>query len=168
MLEFYRGVQQLSRPDGLERAAFRCNRKAITGSTVVKFGEVELDFGENERLSMREAIIKYWPEGAGAAPSLDDLAKAGGPRAAPERYNVWAKQTGANYAASKGTLSDGEWTGLLFETIAEHHLIQPTILYDFPTDISPLSKQKPDDPSLTERFEIYVGGHGDRAMASRS
>jgi len=37
-------------------------------------------------------------------------------------------------------------------------LVQPTILYEFPTDISPLSKQKPDDPSVTERFEIYVAG----------
>jgi lysyl-tRNA synthetase class 2 len=36
--------------------------------------------------------------------------------------------------------------------------VQPTILYEFPTDISPLSKQKPDDPSVTERFEIYVAG----------
>jgi len=132
--------------------------KAITGSTVVKFGEVELDFGKMTRLSMREAIIKYWPEGAGAAPSLSDLASPGGPRGATERYNLWAKQTGANYAASKAALTDGEWTGLLFETMAEHHLVQPTILYDFPTDISPLSKQKPDDPSLTERFEIYVAG----------
>jgi len=42
--------------------------------------------------------------------------------------------------------------------MAESHLVQPTILYDFPTDISPLSKQKPEDPSLTERFEIYVAG----------
>jgi lysyl-tRNA synthetase class 2 len=55
-------------------------------------------------------------------------------------------------------LKDGEWTGLLFETLAEDKLIQPTILYDFPTDISPLSKQKPEDPTLTERFEIYVAG----------
>jgi lysyl-tRNA synthetase class 2 len=55
-------------------------------------------------------------------------------------------------------LSDGEWTGLLFETIAEDKLVQPTILYEFPTDISPLSKQKPSDPSVTERFEIYVAG----------
>jgi len=39
-------------------------------------------------------------------------------------------------------------------------LIQPTILCDFPTDLSPLSKQKPEDPSLTERFEIYVAGMG--------
>jgi len=53
---------------------------------------------------------------------------------------------------------DGEWTGLLFETIAEDKLVQPTILCDFPTEISPLSKQKPEDPSLAERFEIYVAG----------
>ena len=53
---------------------------------------------------------------------------------------------------------DGEITGLLFETLAEAHLIQPTILYDFPTDISPLSKCREDDPSLVERFEIYVAG----------
>ncbi|MGC2801826.1 MAG: amino acid--tRNA ligase-related protein, partial [Candidatus Acidiferrum sp.] len=77
---------------------------------------------------------------------------------ATERYNTWAKSAGAPYAASKGILKDGEWTGLLFETMAEDKLIQPTILYDFPTDISPLSKQKPEDPSLTERFEIYVAG----------
>jgi len=86
------------------------------------------------------------------------LASAGGAREATSRYNAWAKQTGAPYAAAKGTLSDGEWTGLLFETIAEDKLVQPTILYEFPTDISPLSKQKPDDPSVTERFEIYVAG----------
>jgi lysyl-tRNA synthetase, class II len=60
--------------------------------------------------------------------------------------------------AAKGLLTDGEWTGLLFETIAEDKLVQPTILYEFPTDISPLSKRKPSDPSVTERFEIYVAG----------
>jgi lysyl-tRNA synthetase class 2 len=47
---------------------------------------------------------------------------------------------------------------LLFEAMAEDKLVQPTILYDFPTDISPLSKQKPEDPTLTERFEIYIAG----------
>ena len=55
-------------------------------------------------------------------------------------------------------MSDGEWSGHLFEAVAEDKLIQPTILYDFPTDISPLSKQKPDDPSLTERFEVFAAG----------
>jgi lysyl-tRNA synthetase class 2 len=122
---------------------------------------------------MREAIVKYWPPEAGEAPTLEGsgelfeppppptlemLASAGGAREAASRYNAWAKKSGAPYAASKSESSDGEWTGLLFETIAEDKLIQPTILYDFPTDISPLSKQKPEDPSLAERFEIFVAG----------
>jgi lysyl-tRNA synthetase class 2 len=46
----------------------------------------------------------------------------------------------------------------LFESFAEHHLIQPTIIYDFPLAVSPLSKQKPDDPEWVERFEFYIGG----------
>jgi lysyl-tRNA synthetase class 2 len=89
---------------------------------------------------------------------LAELSAPGGPRTITGRYNAWAKTAGAPYAAAKGTLTDGEWTGLLFETMAEDKLVQPTILYEFPTDISPLSKQKPDDPSVTERFEIYVAG----------
>ena len=55
-------------------------------------------------------------------------------------------------------MTDGELTGLLFETIAEPKLIQPTLLYDFPTDISPLSRCRDDDPSLAERFEVFVAG----------
>jgi len=130
----------------------------ITGSPKVKYGEVELDFANIERLTMRGAIVKYWPDGAGTAPTVEDLALLGGAKSATQRYNAWAKTAHAPYAAARGTLSDGECTGLLFETMAEDKLIQPTILYDFPTDISPLSKQKPDDPSLTERFEIYIAG----------
>jgi lysyl-tRNA synthetase, class II len=158
MLEFYEAYSNYRDLMDLNEQIFAEVAKTITGSTTVKYGDVELDFSKIERLSMREAIGKYWPAEAGVAPTSADLAAQGGPQAAAERYNVWAKKTGALYAAAKGTLSDGEWTGLLFETMAEHHLVQPTILYDFPTDISPLSKQKPDDPSLTERFEIYVAG----------
>jgi len=158
MLEFYEAYSNYRDLMDLNEALFAQLAKTITGSTTVRFGEVDLDFSKVERLSMRAAIGKYWPEDAGPAPSESELAAEGGARTATERYNVWAKKTGAPYAASKGTLRDGEWTGLLFETMAESHLIQPTILYDFPTDISPLSKQKPEDPSLTERFEIYVAG----------
>jgi len=45
----------------------------------------------------------------------------------------------------------------LFEAVAEEHLTQPTIIYEFPTAVSPLSKQKPDEPDWTERFEIFAG-----------
>jgi len=158
MLEFYEAYSNYRDLMDMNEELFALLAKNITGSTTVKYGEQDLDFGKFQRLSMREAIVKYWPVGAGAAPSQAELAASGGARAATERYNTWAKGAGAPYAASKGILTDGEWTGLLFETMAEDKLIQPTILYDFPTDISPLSKQKPEDPSLTERFEIYVAG----------
>jgi lysyl-tRNA synthetase class 2 len=158
MLEFYEAYSNYRDLMDLNEELFALLAKNITGSTVVKFGEHELDFGKMQRLTMREAIIKYWPSGAGAAPTLEELASADGPHAATARYNVWAKSTGAAYAGSKGSLSAGEWTGLLFETMAEDKLVQPTILYDFPTEISPLSKQKPEDPSLVERFELYSAG----------
>jgi lysyl-tRNA synthetase class 2 len=158
MLEFYEAYSNYQDLMEMNEQLFADLAKKITGSTVVRYGDMNLDFGKFERLSMREAIIKYWPTAAGASPTLDELRAPGGPGPIAQRYNAWAKTAGAPYAASKGTLSDGEWTGLLFETIAEDKLMQPTILYEFPTDISPLSKQKPDDPSVTERFEIYVAG----------
>jgi lysyl-tRNA synthetase class 2 len=158
MLEFYEAYSNYKDLMELNAELLAKLAKSMTGSTIVKYGDDELDFGNLQRLSMREAIVKYWPEGAGVAPTLEQLAAPGGAQRATERYNLWAKENHAEYAASKGKLSDGEWTGLLFETVAEDRLIQPTILYDFPTEISPLSKQKPEDPTLTERFEIYVAG----------
>src|SRR5437868_830943 len=82
-------------------------------------GAAELDFSKMQRLSMREAIGKYWPAGAGEAPTREKLAAPGGAQEATNRYNLWAKGAGAPYAAAKGPLQDGQWTGLLFETMAE-------------------------------------------------
>src|SRR5258707_9472404 len=86
------------------------------------------------RLSMREAIVKYWPAAAGEAPTCEKLRLPSGAQEATNRYNLWAKGAGTPYAAAEGTMKDGEWTGLLFETMAEDKLVQPTILYDFPTE----------------------------------
>src|SRR5260370_41280515 len=147
MLEFYEAYSNYRDLMDMNEQLFALLAKNITGSTMVKYGDTELDFSKMERLTMREAIVKYWPANLGAAPSVKELAKPGTPRA-----------LGESHYPAKEKMSDGEWTRLLFETIAEDKLIQPTILYDLPTDISPLSKQKPDDPSVTERFEIYVAG----------
>jgi lysyl-tRNA synthetase, class II len=54
--------------------------------------------------------------------------------------------------------SVGKTTYTLFESFAERCLIQPTIIYDYPTEVSPLSKAKPDDPAHVERFEFFAGG----------
>jgi len=52
----------------------------------------------------------------------------------------------------------GKITTEVFERLCEEQLIQPTFVYDFPTEVSPLSKQKPGDPDTVERFELYIGG----------
>jgi lysyl-tRNA synthetase class 2 len=128
----------------------------ICGGAKVKYGDVEIDFGKFERLSMRQAICKYWPAAAGAAPNEMELAEKGGPRAIAERYNRFAQGGAAEPIHGVQSSSDGELTGQLFEAVAEGHLNQPTFIYDFPTDISPLSKQRPNDPSLAERFELFI------------
>jgi lysyl-tRNA synthetase, class II len=164
MLEFYQAYSDYRDLMDLTEELFALLAQRVCGATVVKYGEHELDFGKWQRLTMREAIGRYWPAGAAAAPSVEELGRPGGPRAAAERYNAMAQAAAAAPEQDNAPLlgwqgmSDGELTGLLFETVAEPHLIQPTMIYDFPTDISPLAKCRPDDPSLVERFEVFVAG----------
>jgi lysyl-tRNA synthetase, class II len=158
MLEFYQAYSDYHDLMTLSEELFAHLAKEVTGSTAVKFGEHEIDFGKFQRLSMREAVCRYWPTDSVPAPTIAELAAPGGPHAAADRYNAWAQSHDREPLLGLASKKDGEITGLLFETVAERHLIQPTILYDFPTDISPLSKCRQDDPSLVERFEIYVAG----------
>ena len=165
MLEFYQAYSDYRDLMTLTEELFAWLAREICGSTQITFGDYRFDFSRWQRLSMREAIAQHWPPAAGPAPSVADLAAPGGPRATAERYNQWL-QKGSSPSSGVSpdslldlrSMSDGETTGLLFETLAEPKLIQPTLLYDFPTDISPLAKCRPDDPSLVERFEIFVAG----------
>jgi len=163
MLEFYQAYSDYHDLMSLTEELFSTLVPKVCGSTTVKYGEQELDFGKISRLSMREAICLHWPPDAGPRPTPAGLAQPKGAHAAAKLYNEWAQGTPTLLGGTEpliGTegMSDGELTGLLFETVAESKLIQPTILYDFPTDISPLSKCRDDDPSLVERFEVYVAG----------
>jgi len=165
MLEFYQAYSDYRDLMALTEELFAYLAQKVCGSTQVTFGEYKLDFGRWQRLSMREAIAQHWPAEAGPPPAVAHLAAPGGPLAVASRYNEWVQnetlrspQTPPAPLLDVSSMSDGEVTGLLFETLAEPKLIQPTILYDFPTDISPLSKCRPDDPSLVERFEVFVAG----------
>ena len=163
MLEFYQAYSDYHDLMSLTEELFALLARKVCGSTTVTYGEHQLDFAQFRRLSMREAIGLYWPAGAGEAPMPAELAQPGGPHAAAARYNAWAQRTptlagGCEPLMGTESMSDGALTGLLFETVAEPKLIQPTLLYDFPTDISPLAKCRPDDPSIVERFEVYVAG----------
>ncbi len=157
MLEFYQAYSDYTELMDMTEELFQDLLENVCGTIVIRYGEQDIDFSEFERLSMREAIGKFWPAGAGIAPSTRELASPGAVRETAERYNSYALSQGTDGIAI-GTLSDGELTGELFEAVAEKHLIQPTFIYDFPTEISPLSKCRPDDPSLTERFELFIAG----------
>ncbi|MGB8522249.1 MAG: amino acid--tRNA ligase-related protein, partial [Candidatus Acidiferrales bacterium] len=131
--------------------------------------------------TMHDAILKHWPESAGATPNIGDLTSKAALRDLLRRAkkavesvrddaDPFDTESRSPLRVLKATLSEilvnseqkeeplGVTIGSLFEAVAEEHLIQPTFIYDFPTDISPLSKQKPDDPSLTERFELFIAG----------
>jgi lysyl-tRNA synthetase class 2 len=102
---------------------------------------------------MREAIIKWWPEGAGARPSVEEFGD-------PKKLGEWVAQLRlfGKHLEHKITDPPGKTIADIFEAVAEEHLIQPTIIYEFPLAVSPLSKQKPDEPEWVERFEFYIGG----------
>jgi lysyl-tRNA synthetase class 2 len=158
MLEFYEAYSDYRIFMDLTEELFATVAKNVTGDTAVKFGDQTIDFANWQRLTMREAITKYWPSAAGAAPTTDQLRSSDGPREVATCFNAWATQGHAAPIPAVAKSSDGELVGALFEAVAEHHLIQPTILYDFPVEISPLSKVHDQDPSTAERFEVFIGG----------
>jgi len=158
MLEFYQAYSNAQALMDLTEELFRGLVQRVSGTTKISYQGKDIDFGPFARLSMREAICKYWPSKAGVPPSLKEMAQKGGPRAISERYNFYARAHGVDSIVGAEKLSDGELTGELFEAVAEAHLIQPTFIYDFPTEISPLAKCREDDPSLAERFELFIAG----------
>ena len=158
MLEFYQAYSDFRELMDLTEELFRGLAQKICGGTMVKYGELEIDFGKFERLSMREAIVKFWPKESGMMLDVEQLAATGGPVEVTEAFNKYARAKGADGIAGVEKLSDGELIGELFENVAEAHLVQPTFIYDFPTAISPLSKTRADDASMTERFELFIAG----------
>ncbi len=128
----------------------------VNGTTVAHFNGHEIDFGNFQRLSMREAILKFWPENAGAKPQMSDFSSAEQIAAMVRRYNATNPHIPYDPAAPNGkTIAE------IFEFVAEPHLIQPTFIYDFPLAISPLSKNKrepEENAEWVERFEIFIGG----------
>ncbi len=128
-----------------------------TDTTVAHFNGHEIDFGNFQRLSMREAIIKFWPENAGAKPEMDDFSSA-------EKIAAHGAPLQRGTIRTSRTIRlrlTGKTIAELFEFVAEPHLIQPTFIYDFPLAISPLSKNKrepEENADWVERFEIFAGG----------
>jgi lysyl-tRNA synthetase class 2 len=152
MLEFYQAYTDYQGVMDLTQELITQAAKDVTGGTKTKWGEQEIDWARWQRLTMREAIIHYWPEAAGAKPAMSDFASHDGVKRLVERFNL-----AHAHMAYDPNEPVGKTIASLFEAVAEEHLTQPTIIYEFPTAVSPLSKQKPDEPEWTERWEIFAG-----------
>jgi lysyl-tRNA synthetase class 2 len=154
MLEFYQAYADYRDLMDLTEAMLAQVAIDVNGTSKTTFNGHEIDFANWQRLSMREAIIKYWPDEAGPRPQMSDFSSQESVGALVKRLNA-AHHPHMPYDPNEPA---GKTIAAMFEAVAEEHLIQPTILYDFPVAISPLSKNKPDEPDWVERFELFVGG----------
>ncbi len=176
MLEFYQAYANYNDLMNLTEELIPFAAQEVNGTTVTNFNGQEIDLSKWQRLSMREAIIKWWPrESFGPAPKNTNLASGSSLReyalAALSHEECLYEDSsyhGNDYLQGVRRVllnvkhytdeAVGKHIANLFEAVAEPHLIQPTIIYDFPLAVSPLSKQKPDEPDWVERFEFYIGG----------
>lgn len=116
----------------------------ICGTDTVTYQGKEIAVGKPwERLTMIEAVKKY------AGVDYNDWATDEEARAAAKAKNV---------ELEKANATKGDVLIAFFEAFVEDNLIQPTIVYDYPVENSPLAKRKPSDPAFTERFEYFING----------
>jgi len=158
MLEFYQSYSDYRDLMDLTEELLRYLTMTVLGKLELEYDGQKISMGEWKRFSLKEAILHYWPDTVQPRPCLGDLEESSRLRELCQRWNQGAS-TGSGETVSIGQYgSPGALLGALFEVVVEKHLVHPTIIYDYPIELSPLSKTKPDDPSLVERFELYIGG----------
>jgi lysyl-tRNA synthetase, class II len=187
MLEFYQAYANYHDLMKLTQELVTFVATEVNGSLFTTFNGHEIDLGKWTKLSMREAIIKWWPRNAPIQPTMDDFSSE-------EKFKTLlteGEKLASPEVAEGRVLNElgGDCQFVLFELMQklgvpfgkaisdffelraesiksaskrsdewEEPLIQPTIIYDFPLAVSPLSKKKPDEPDWVERFEFYIGG----------
>ncbi len=194
MLEFYQAYANYRDLIELTKELIESVALEVNGTTITHFNGTQIDLAKDkwETLTMREAIIKWWPRNLPGRPGMEDFSNevsfrtwfqsayelmkvpshgteeelevprqmlAAKIRGLFQALGVTVKESGGRLGPAL-SLADpvGKQIATIFEVVAEPHLIQPTIIYEFPLAVSPLSKQKPDEPDWVERFEFYIGG----------
>ena len=144
MLEFYEAFRDYRYLMDLTEALLRKVAQKVCGSTTIEYQGASIDLGKPfDRLTMAEAIAKYEPQHAPA-----DLAR-------PEHLKAALARLGVEVLCSDGL---GVLQLKLFEATTEDKLVQPTFIVAHPTDVSPLARASDADPSVTDRFELFITG----------
>ncbi len=149
MLEFYQAYSDYQALMVMTEEMLSTVAREAIGTDQITFGEHRISMAPPyRRVSLREGAREA--ASAKLAVSVTDADLRQGDTA-----SALARRLGIEVNDAWGP---GKVTTEIFERLNEGGLIQPTFVYDFPTEVSPLSKQKPDDPETVERFELYVGG----------
>ncbi len=139
-IELYQAFTDYKGMMDLVEELYKHLAETICGSQKITYQGTELDLGHWERLTMAEAVKKY----AGCD------------------YNDWATDEDARAVAKEkhvevaADATKGRVLIELFDAYVEEKLIQPTFIYDYPVENSPLAKRKKDNPMFTERFEYFI------------
>lgn len=142
-LEFYMAYADYQAVMDLTEDMLRYTAQQALGKTTFTYQGHEIDLGKPwRRLNLRQAILEYGDLDVARYPDAESLAE-----------EMRAREMTPPPGAPRGKLIDA-----LLGDFVEPNLIQPTFLYDYPRDISPLAKSKPGDPSTVERFEGFMGG----------
>ncbi len=148
MLEFYQAYSDYQELMAMTEEMISTVAREAAGSERVKFGQHEISLAAPyRRVSLREGARAAAQAKLGVPVTEADLRDRATAADLAKRLHI---EVLAGWGA-------GRITTEIFERLHEGALVQPTFVHDFPTEVSPLSKQKPDDPDTVERFELYIG-----------
>ncbi len=139
-IELYQAFTDYYGMMDLVEELYKLLAEKICGSLVIDYQGNKIDMGKWERLTMVEAVKKY------AGVDYNDWATDEEARACAKKMHVQVDDN-----ATKGTVLIE-----FFDAYVEEKLIQPTFIYDYPVENSPLAKRKPSNPAFTERFEYFI------------
>lgn len=143
MMEVYEAYNDYLGMMELTESLISTVAREVLGKTKIVYQENEIELEPPwERISMRDAVLKYTGVDFDAIESGEDARKA-------------ARVKGVHVDDGK---TKGEVMSIMFEELVEEHLVQPVFVMDYPVEVSPLTKRKPDRPDLTERFELFITG----------
>jgi lysyl-tRNA synthetase class 2 len=149
MMEFYEAYADY-------HALMRMTEEMISSVATQVLGTDQITFGEHQ-ISLRAPFVRLSLRQAAREAASRKLSREVTDADLRDRDRAAALATALGLEVDPG-YGAGKITTEIFERLCEDRLVQPTFVYDFPTEVSPLSKQRPDDPDTVERFELYIGG----------